>query len=150
VTYTPAAAQADTMGIWNYRLTQKGRPTVPIRWTETTAADGSPLLSGRIDSPTAEEALLRFVREGSLGLAYEAGPCQQPTLDDSVPGRTACVWRTGGVWVELWHPDTMPAPTPAVMPARAPASRLAALLRERAGDRLPTRRTCQPALSKES
>jgi hypothetical protein len=128
VTYTPAAAQADTLGIWNYRLTQKGRPTVPIRWTETTAADGSPLLSGWIDSPTAEEALLRFVREGSLGLAYEAGPCQQPTLDDSVPGRhgvrVAHRRGVGGAVAPRHHTRTHPgrhAGPRARVPARRPA-----------------------------
>jgi hypothetical protein len=42
------------------------------------------------------------------------------------PGRVVCVWRTGGVWVELWHHDrpTAVVPTPAVMPQSRPSGRL--------------------------
>ncbi|GGU62180.1 hypothetical protein [Streptomyces lavendofoliae] len=164
MTYTPADAQADTMGVWDRRQTQYNRPRIPVQWTQTTAADGTPLISGRLISPGAADALLRFVREGTLTLAYHAGACQQPTFDTTVTGRTVCAWRTGGVWVELWHPDTAPkparptapSPSPATVPqaapgiAPAPVSRLAALLRTRAGDRLPTRRTRKPALTKEN
>lgn len=36
----------------------------------------------------------------------------RPQLDVSVPGRTSLVWRSGGVWVELWHPDTATPQSP--------------------------------------
>jgi hypothetical protein len=98
------------------------------------------MVSGRIDHPYAADLLLTFVKEGPLILRVAAGRCQQPTLDHSIPGRTACLWLDGGVWVELWHPDTAPATEAA--PAYDAPAKLARLLRTRASDRLPfTRRT---------
>jgi hypothetical protein len=74
------------------------------------------MLSALVLGPDAVEALALFAVAGAATYAPE-GARQIPHLDIGVPGRVACVWQSGGVWVELWHPDTgadlpQPAPTP--------------------------------------
>jgi hypothetical protein len=141
----PAARDSATRN-WSNRLAYRNRSVAQIRWTQTTTPDGTPMVSGRIDHPHAAELLLLFVKEGPLVLAEYAGRCQQPTFDHSMPGRTSCLWLDGGVWVELWHPDTAPAAV--VPPAQDAPTKLVRLLRTHAGDRLPfTRRT--PSTEKE-
>ncbi|WP_093803955.1 hypothetical protein [Streptomyces sp. Wb2n-11] len=137
--YSPAQARDDVTLQWTRRMTNKGRMPAPLDWDTSTAADGSPLVSARIDSPFANSSLLIFVQVGTLVLD-ESGPCQQPQFDYSIPGRTACLWRTGGVWVELWHPESALA-----VPAQPAAPALASVRKPRLprfspSARLPLRR----------
>lgn len=119
-------------------------------------AEDSLLLSGRLVGSRPRWALDRFARDFHLVLAHPGD--QRPYFDVSQPGRTVLVWRFGGVWVELWHPDTAvdgaieetPAPDPEPTPAETEAgpetapvavSRIRRLL-SAPGGRLPyTRRT---------
>lgn len=122
--YSPTLARETTTRQWNGRLEHRNRRPIALHWETSTAADGSPMVSARVESPFAQHALLVFVREGSLVLDT-TGPCQQPTFDYSL-GRTACVWRTGGVWVELWHPESalvVPGPPTSLVPAAVPKPR---------------------------
>jgi hypothetical protein len=117
-------------------------------WRETTAPDGSPRLVAEVVGPGAAHALRLFASQYPLVLGGVGD--QRPGFDYSVPGRVTCVWRSSGVWVELWHPEPVaPAPEPVVAPAPEPVvapSRMS--LRKafaRPGGRLPfTRRSKTP------
>lgn len=102
-------------------------------WRTSTAPDGRPLLSAEVVGPGAAHALARFAADAHFVVGPDG---QRPQYDIDVPGRTVVVWRTGGVWVQLWHPDTvtnLPAtPAPAVAP---PVARQGLL--SRASGRLP-------------
>jgi hypothetical protein len=95
----------------------------------------------------------QFARDFHLHL-NPAGD-QRPQFDVSQPGRVVLVWRYGGVWVELWHPETAvdapegaepadSAPVPSVAVQATPIPKPAGPARSlisRASDRLPfTRR----------
>lgn len=103
----PTAAQAarlEAEHLWAYthRLTP---------WTAHRLDDGSITLSAEITSRGGTLVLAEFAARAYghfEGRPRTAGD-QLPALDVSVPGREACVWRTGGVWVELWHPTVVPA-----------------------------------------
>lgn len=100
-------------------------------WARTESKAG-PMLSARVLGPDAAVALAAFAVAGATTYAAQ-GARQIPHLDVGVPGRVACVWQSGGVWVELWHPDTVThLPSPA-HPAPAPSQGLLAGL----GGRLP-------------
>lgn len=88
-------------------------------WRTSTAPDGSPALSVEVVGPGAAYALSLFASQYHLVLGHPGD--QRPQFDYSVPGRTSCVWRRAGVWVELWHPDTLPASPQPVPPVSAPA-----------------------------
>jgi hypothetical protein len=106
-------------------------------WTRTNSQAG-PMLSARVLGPDAVEALALFAVAGTTTYAAQ-GARQIPHLDIGVPGRVACVWQSGGVWVELWHPDTTTATSPV---QDAPLPKALGVL----GGRLPfTRRRKAPA-----
>lgn len=102
-----------------------------VDWQTGTAPDGSPQVSARVDGPGGADALRRFTASHHLALG-NPGDLRQ-SFDYTVPGRTACVWRSSGVWVELWHPDS---PETAPAPVHAP-SRPASAARWGLGGRLP-------------
>lgn len=93
-------------------------------WRTSTAEDGKPQLSAQVVGEQAQEALHNFASGYPLVLGHDG---LRPVVEYR-PGRVVCVWRTGGVWVELWHPDAPAAPEPslAVMPKRrfSPSARL--------------------------
>lgn len=105
---------------------------------ETRPAAGGLLVSFQVVGPDAGKALAAFA--GLPEYFRPLGPDDlRPGFDYDTPGRTACVWRTAGVWVELWHPDTPPTTQAVPVPSQQPA-RPQSLL-SRASARLPyTRR----------
>lgn len=108
-----------------WRETETGRREQLVDWQETRTDDGTLLLSARVDGPNPGGALHQFADRQAQFLANRSllPGDQLPALDVSVPGREACVWRTDGVWVELWRPDTassVPEPVPAPVPAPQP------------------------------
>ncbi|MFJ8727707.1 hypothetical protein [Streptomyces sp. NPDC093269] len=93
------------------------RAKVP-EWRTGTTDDGQPTLTAEVVGPGKGNALRLFTSRSHFALV---GPGQQrPAFDYSTEGRIACVWRTHGVWVVMWHPDTpivpelTPAPAPVV------------------------------------
>ncbi|MFK0288299.1 hypothetical protein ACIQVL_48685 [Streptomyces sp. NPDC090499] len=103
-------------------------------WQTGISPDGSPTLSAQITGPDVAHALRLFTADSYVMLGQPGD--QRPQFDYSVPGRTACVWRKYGVWIELWHPDS-----PETVSADTRAVRRRNLL-SRASDRLPfTRRS---------
>lgn len=114
----------------------------------TTHTSAGVLLSARVSGEDAARAV-QVMTEGRY---RTVPPFQHAHLDYSVPGRVACVWRSAGVWFELWHDDTVggpvktaPAPVlvrvaePAAAPGPVPVPRPTLL--SRASGRLPfTRR----------
>ena len=126
MTHDSTAAQEEATRLWDRRLDAKGRKPIPLEWSEPiTAADGSPLVSARVDSPFAATALTEFMRADAV-VFNPSTWTRQPTFDYDVPGRTACLWRSGGVWVELWHPESalaVPGPPAAPVPAATPKPR---------------------------
>jgi hypothetical protein len=109
-------------------------------WRTLPAGDGSSLLSAEVVGPGAAHALARFVATGPIGLPTEGDT--RPTVDYSTEGRVSYVWRCHGVWVELWHPDSvrdLPVPVPG--PALRSSDRL---LSGRWGGLLFTRRSKTP------
>lgn len=109
-------AKLETIRRW--KDTEAGRRESLGSWTAHRLEDGALFLSGRVDGPHSGRALHRFAdhQAGYLANRPQTPGDQLPTLDVSVPGRVAVVWRTGGVWVELWHPDPQPTPTAPVAP----------------------------------
>ncbi|WP_228981391.1 hypothetical protein [Streptomyces sp. DH12] len=104
----------------------------PIRahlddWEEAHAADGAPLIRVRVHGPDADRFLTAFTAEPSQNLYTRKGR-QAPFLSYDQPGIVVCTVRTGGVWVEMWHPDASPAPAPerpaAVVRGGGPSGRL--------------------------
>ncbi|MFJ4473292.1 hypothetical protein ACIP2X_38160 [Streptomyces sp. NPDC089424] len=89
-------------------------------WSRTTTGTGV-VVSARVHGPDAVDAVRRFSVANIVKYA-DRGANARPFLDYGVPGRVACVWQSGGVWVELWHPDTTAAPVPVSAPSR-PAER---------------------------
>lgn len=89
---------------WALFALQKAIPadTKP-EWQET-ATDGGVVLSGRVTGRRAVWALDRFARDFYLNLKNLGDV--RPQFDITQPDRVVLVWRYGGVWVELWHPET--------------------------------------------
>ncbi|WP_327335182.1 hypothetical protein [Streptomyces anulatus] len=113
-----------------------------VDWVQTTADDGSPLVSARLAGPHEPDALVVFGarQESYLALQRPVPGDVLPTLDYTVPGRVACVWRQDGVWTEVWHPNTPEAPTAAVTPPRVvPAPPPRATVAVTPSGRLPRR-----------
>ena len=102
---------------WNAFSAEMRGDAIAPSWRTGTAADGSPLLTAEVVGAQKVEALHRFASAYPLILRGEGD--LRPTYEYR-PGRTVCVWRSDGVWVELWHPD--PADTPTA-PVEAPAPR---------------------------
>ncbi|MEU6925519.1 hypothetical protein [Streptomyces sp. NPDC046631] len=95
-------------------------------WRVGTAEDGAPRLTVQVIGEGAQEALHHFASAYPLALG---GSGDLRPVVEYRPGRVVCVWRSNGVWVELWHHDTpaVPAPSPALMPRRRrtfPSARL--------------------------
>lgn len=99
------AARLHADASWQMFALSKALPddTIP-EWEEITT-EGGPLLSGRLVGPRPAWTLERFARGPHLHLVHPGD--QHPFFDVDQPGRTVLVWRYGGVWVELWHPDTV-------------------------------------------
>jgi hypothetical protein len=114
----PSKARTHIQTAWTRFMEDRNFKATVADWETVTAADGSVLLSGRVAGPGAAYALQRFVAIGPLGLPRPGDT--RPVVDYSVPGRTAYVWRSYGVWVELWVPD---AEALAPAPVRPPAGR---------------------------
>jgi hypothetical protein len=145
------AARLHADGSWAIFAAEKhlGTDAEPT-WAEEPGPDGTVLLSGQVTGPRAVWALDRFARDFYMVLKNPGD--QRPQFDISQPGRTVVVWRYGGVWVELWHPEaavdapkaaepvhdapvpSRPSPTP--KPAPSPAAPVRSLI-SRASDRLP-------------
>jgi hypothetical protein len=128
------AAIAHATRTWTTFVVDRNHQDRLSEWQAGTAGDGSPLVSFQVVGPDADEALAKFAGAPEFFRPLEVDDLR-PSFDYSVPGRTVCVWRSGGVWVELWHPDTaQTAPVPAsAVPEASPRGLL--------GGRLPfTRR----------
>ena len=109
-------------------------------WRTGITPDGAPSLTVEVVGPGAAYALRRFAADFPISVGLPGD--QRPQLDYSVRGRTACVWRKYGVWVELWHADTVPA-----APVPSPAGRRLLL---RPGGRLPFTRNRRTLTAKET
>ena len=104
---------------WKAFSTEMRGDAVAPSWRTGTAADGAPLLTAEVVGAQKVEALHRFASQYPLILRGEG---DLRPMYEYRPGRTVCVWRMGGVWVELWHPDP---PAPSTAPVAAPAPRVA-------------------------
>lgn len=106
-------------------------------WTAHRLDDDTVALAAEVHARYAPKILAGFTAnaysyfEGRPGKPGD----QLPALDVSVAGREACVWRTGGVWVELWHPVTATATVD--RPEPRPAGVVRPPRRALAGARLP-------------
>ncbi|MFD8488680.1 hypothetical protein [Streptomyces sp. NPDC059712] len=114
----PANAQAarlEAEHLWAYtnRLTP---------WTATRLDDGTISLSAQIRDRAGTLVLAEFASRACTYFEGRPGtPGDQfPALDVSLPGREAVVWRTDGVWVELWHPVPAAPSAPPVRPVPSP------------------------------
>lgn len=127
---TAHAARLEAEHLWAGR-------TQLSTWTAHRLEGGTVALSVEVHARYAPKVLSGFTAnaytyfEGRRGLPGD----QLPVLDVSMPDREACVWRTGGVWVELWHPTTVPAP--ADRPEPCPAGVVRPPRRGLPGARLP-------------
>ncbi|MFH8483667.1 hypothetical protein [Streptomyces sp. NPDC018055] len=103
-----------------------GRHADLTDWVQSTTPDGLPMMSARLSAPLCAEMWSTFAARQETAVALRSGPGDVlPALDYSHPGRIGCVWREGGVWVEVWHPNTPEAPAPRPGPPvafRAPAT----------------------------
>ena len=105
-TTTNAAGQARMHAEQAWQTFTQGRALTDTKpaWEEEHTPDGSLLLSGLLTGLRARYALYRFARDYWLTL----GPADvRPQFDIHQPGRTVLVWRRDGVWVQLWHPDSV-------------------------------------------
>lgn len=73
-------------------------------WQTLPGSEGAQSLSVEVVGKAAAYALERFVTSGQIGLPRPGDT--RPLIDYTVPGRTSYVWRSFGVWVELWVPDS--------------------------------------------
>lgn len=103
----PLEAQKSAEFAWDSHARHHGWTAVIYGWSLHIADDGAPLLVGRVTGPAAEKVLASFAGDSLLILGEQGD--QRPTFDYSEPGRVACLWRTGGMWVRLWTPDASAA-----------------------------------------
>lgn len=92
---------------WTTFVVDRNHKARLSEWQAGTAVGGAPLVSFEVVGPNAGEALAAFAGIPEFFRPLEPGDLR-PFFDYDTPGRTACVWSAGGVWVELWHPDTAP------------------------------------------
>jgi hypothetical protein len=135
-------AIAHATRFWTHFTADRNLKARIPEWELGTAVDGALLVSFRVVGTQAVEALTGFA-----GIPEYFRPLEdddlRPAFDYHVPGRVVCVWRTAGVWVELWCPDTTAA---APAPAPAPVSRVpVASERSFLGARLKFTRNRKPA-----
>jgi hypothetical protein len=141
---TNAVAEARDIAETAWALFLKGQSGIPDAgagpWHRGTLPNGMPCLSAQVTGDSALEALHRFAAGSlfSLGLGDT-----RPGFDYSVPGRTACVWRSRGVWVQLWVPDVPSVPV-------APAQPVRRRILSRPGGRLPFTRRQRATNQKET
>lgn len=116
------AAQRTVQTAWQ----QSGRnPNSLTGWTSIRLDDGTLLLTAEVTGSADAKTLTAFAARHSPLLADYIRPGSGdtvPSLDYPQPGRTALSWRTGGVWVELWHQEPavpVARPTPATVAAHA-------------------------------
>jgi hypothetical protein len=129
---TLTAVRVQASEAWQVFTSNRNMPTTLTDWTETVTPDGHPALTAMAVGLAADRTLRIFTADCHIPLAWPGDT--RPAFDYSVPGRTACVWRSRGVWVELWVPDV---PSVSVAPVRPVRRRLLT----RPGGRLPfTRR----------
>ncbi|MFE7111700.1 hypothetical protein ACFU98_29750 [Streptomyces sp. NPDC057575] len=118
-----ALVETKDSAVWSWYQAVRGRyPSALVPdWRTGTAGDGAPRLTVQVIGEHAREALHHFASVYPLSLA-NAGDLRP--LFEYRPGRVVCVWRTRGVWVEMWHHDlpAVPAPSPALMPRRRQSS----------------------------
>ncbi|MFM9373207.1 hypothetical protein [Streptomyces sp. Da 82-17] len=124
------AVKEATVRAWYQFAGERRRTAIVPDWRVGRTDDGTPSLSCEVVGRDAAELLHQFADQSPLRLDHPGD--LRPTFDYSTPGRTACVWRWNGVWVELWHPDTASTPVVEQRPERR-------LLRRPSG-RLPFRR----------
>ena len=145
----PIAVQHAATRAWSlFAQDRKTKETVE-NWETSTTPDGSPCLSGQVVGANPAQALRLFTADYPIPLGQPGD--LRPTVEYR-DGRVVTVWRSAGVWVELWHPEVpIPRPGPpagAQRPARplpAPPSRTAF---SSPSGRLPLgRRIFRPALA---
>jgi hypothetical protein len=157
----PDAVKAKYDLLKRWRDTETGRRESLGAWKVTRLDDGTLMVSARVSGPHPEQAFTQFVDRQALYMAnrmdaHTGAEDQMPAMDVTDPARTAAVWRTGGMWVEIWHPVThagsAEAPRPDGQPSQAPqaapipaAGTSRRTLLSRPGGRLPfTRRNKTP------
>ncbi|MFM9780406.1 hypothetical protein [Streptomyces scabiei] len=117
------AVKAQAVRSWLLFAEERGTKARLNDWTTSRGPDGSVVLTARVIGPEADRYLRLFTSEHPLILGRPGD--QRPGFDYSVPGRVICVWRSEGVWVEIWHPDIDPTdPTPRPVPPRSGVRRL--------------------------
>jgi hypothetical protein len=115
-TLTAVRLQAEEA--WTVFTTNRGMPATLTDWTTTLTPDGQPSVTAQAVGPGAERALRVFTADTHIPLTHPGDTRQGFDYSYSVPGRTACVWRSRGVWVELWVPDIPSVPVASAQPAR--------------------------------
>jgi hypothetical protein len=136
----PIAVQHAASRAWSL-FTQDRQTTETVEnWETSTTPDGSPCLSGQVVGANPAHALRLFTADYPIPLGQPGD--LRPTVDYR-DGRVVTVWRSAGVWVELWHTEVpIPRPGPPVAaqrPARpvpAPPRRTAVTVSSPSG-RLP-------------
>ena len=79
-------------------------------WQHETTPDGTPMVTAQATGTEALILVKSLTGDGPFVLDKPGD--QPPFLDVSVPGRVACVWRTGGVWVSLWAAEPAASAVP--------------------------------------
>jgi hypothetical protein len=137
----PIAVQHAAARAWSLFTQDRQRTTETVEnWETGTTPDGSPCLSGQVVGANPADALRLFTADYPIPLGQPGD--LRPTVEYR-DGRVVTVWRSAGVWVELWHPEVpIPRPGPPVgaqRPARplpAPPRRTAVAVSSPSG-RLP-------------
>ncbi|MFC8339221.1 hypothetical protein ACFUJX_19730 [Streptomyces rubiginosohelvolus] len=112
-TLTADIALAKARLIRDWHDSGAGRHAALTDWVQSTTPGGAPMVSARLDGPLCADMWAVFAARQEVTVAQRSGVGDVlPALDYSVPDRTGCVWREGGVWVEVWHPNTPEAPAP--------------------------------------
>jgi len=100
------AAKVHAQNSWYVFTGEKNLKAIVPSWRVRDTPDGSPCLSSEVVGRGAANALSRFAREFYLKLPNPGDV--RPQFDiHAQPGRTVLVWRYDGIWVELWHPDSV-------------------------------------------
>lgn len=138
---TAKAVRLQAEEAWTVFTDSRSMTATLTDWATTVTPDGQPALTARAVGDDAERALRVFTADVYVRLT-QPGDTRQG-FDYSVPGRTACVWRSRGVWVQLWVPDVPSVPV-------APAQPLRRRILSRPGARLPFTRRQRTTNQKET